>query len=65
MVLVDGPQSVASSTSAVVGKKLMFCWKFEDVLYGTGSQGQIPQCPLLNELLRLLGNGGRVQLMSR
>ncbi len=64
-VLVDGPESVARFTCAGVCQKLTLCHEFDCVLCGHGGQGQVPQTPLLDEILGLLRNDGRVHQVGR
>ena len=64
LVLVDSPKSVAGFTHAPVGQKLTLCHEFHCVLCGGGGQGEAPQSPLLDDILRLLRNGGRIHQMG-
>ncbi len=60
---MDCPWPVACTTHAGVGEKLSPYHKLNGVIGGGGCQGQIPQCPLLDKVLRLLRNSGRIHEM--
>ncbi len=62
--LVDCPQPVACTTHAGIAKKLSLYHKLSGVLRGGGGQGQVPQTQLLDKILGLLRDYGRVHQVS-
>ncbi len=59
-VLVDFSQPIAGATHAGVAQKLLFYPKLGGVCHGGGGQGQVSRTPLLDEILGLLRDDGRV-----
>ncbi len=47
-----------------LARNFLLTTNFYGVICGGGGQGQVPQRPLLDEILRLLRNGGRIHQMG-